>query len=108
MKDSAFTVHPTAGGQPRDIGPGTTIWQFAVVLAGARIGSDCNLNCHTFVEGDVIVGSRVTLKSGVYLWSGITLEDDVFVGPNATFSNDLRPRSKRRTTPVPTLVKRGA
>lgn len=103
-----FKVHPTADVQSSDIGAGTSIWQFAVVLAGAKIGADCNLNCHTFVEGGAVLGSRVTLKSGVYVWSGVTLEDGVFVGPNATFSNDLRPRSRRPVPNVPTLVKHGA
>ena len=64
-------------------------------MPGARIGADCNICDHTFVEGDVIVGDRVTIKSGVYLWDGVRLEDDVFVGPQATFTNDPFPRSKR-------------
>jgi len=103
-----YKVHPTADVQSEAIGAGTTIWQFVVVLSGARIGCDCNLNCHTFVEGGASLGNRVTLKSGVYVWSGVTLEDDVFVGPNATFSNDLRPRSRQAKAAVPTLVKQGA
>lgn len=91
------------------IGEGTSIWQFSVVLAGACIGRDCNLNAHTLVEGGAILGDRVTLKSGVYVWDGITLEDDVFCGPNATFTNDKRPRSKVYPDSLSkTLVKRGA
>jgi acetyltransferase-like isoleucine patch superfamily enzyme len=101
-------IHPTADVQTRQIGAGTTIWQFAIVLGGAQVGADCNINCHTFVEGGAVLGDRVTLKSGVYVWSGVTLEDGVFVGPNATFSNDLRPRSRRPVPVVPTLVKQGA
>ena len=77
------------------IGPGTTVWQFVVVLDGAAIGADCNLSAHTLVEGGAVLGDRVTLKSGVYVWDGITLEDDVFCGPNATFANDRYPRSKQ-------------
>ncbi len=76
------------------IGEGTRVWQYVVVLAGARIGSGCNLCAHTFVEGDVLVGNNVTLKSGVYLWDGTRIEDDVFIGPNATFTNDKMPRSQ--------------
>ena len=76
---------------------------------GARIGRDCNLCDHTFIENDVIVGDRVTIKSGVQLWDGITLGDDVFVGPNATFTNDNFPRSKQHQKTVPrTTVKAGA
>ena len=87
-------IHPTAEVYTQHIGEGTVIWQFAVVLDGAVIGIGCNLNCHTFVENDVCIGNYVTLKSGVYLWNGITLEDYVFVGPNATFVNNPYPRSR--------------
>ena len=88
-------IHPLAAvDDTAQIGDGTVIWQFSVVLAGAVIGCDCNLNAHTFVEGGAKVGDRVTLKSGVYLWDGVTLEDDVFCGPNATFTNDAAPRTK--------------
>ncbi|WP_280174121.1 WxcM-like domain-containing protein [Aromatoleum tolulyticum] len=65
-----------------------------MILAGARIGCDVNLCAHCFVENDVIIGDRVTVKSGVYLWDGVRLGDDVFVGPNVTFTNDKYPRSK--------------
>lgn len=102
-------IHPLSCVQDCTIGEGTTIWQFSVVLAGACIGRDCNLNAHTLVEGGAVLGDRVTLKSGVYVWSGITLEDDVFCGPNATFTNDKIPRSKVYPDSFPkTLVKRGA
>jgi len=87
-------IHPSAEVQSKNIGEGTFIWQFAIVLPGAVIGKNCNINCHTFIENDVKVGDRVTIKSGVFLWDGIDIEDDVFVGPNATFVNDKYPRSK--------------
>lgn len=78
------------------IGQRTRIWAYAHILSGARVGEDCNICDHTFIENNVVVGDRVTLKCGVYLWDGITLEDDVFVGPNATFTNDKYPRSRQR------------
>lgn len=106
--EASYTVHPAADVQTSDIGPGTRIWQFAVVLPGARIGRDCNLCAHTFVEGGAVVGDRVTVKNGVYLWDGLIIEDDVFLGPNATFTNDLRPRSRVRVPYPVTRVKRGA
>lgn len=103
VDDNAF-VHADA-----QIGPGTAVWQFAVVLAGARIGANCNLNAHTLVEGGAVVGDRVTLKCGVYVWDGIILEEDVFVGPNAVFTNDRRPRSKVHSGAFPrTVVAKGA
>jgi UDP-2-acetamido-3-amino-2,3-dideoxy-glucuronate N-acetyltransferase len=77
------------------IGDRTQVWAFSHVLGGARIGADCNLNDHTFVEGEVVMGNRVTVKCGVYLWNGLIIEDEVFIGPAAVFTNDLRPRSKR-------------
>jgi len=79
------------------------------VLPGARIGADCNICDHTFIEGGAAVGDRVTIKCGVQIWEGVTLEDDVFVGPNATFTNDPFPRSKRQPASYArTRVRRGA
>ncbi len=75
------------------VGKGTRIWAFAHILPGAKIGADCNICDHTFIENDVVIGDRVTIKCGVQVWDGVRLEDDVFVGPNATFTNDKLPRS---------------
>jgi UDP-2-acetamido-3-amino-2,3-dideoxy-glucuronate N-acetyltransferase len=86
--------HPNALCESESIGERTRIWAFAHVLPGARIGSDCNICDGVFVEGDVVVGDRVTVKCGVQLWNGVRLGDDVFVGPNATFTNDRFPRSR--------------
>lgn len=95
MIDETATIHEHALVEPgAEIGPRTRVWAFAHVLPGARIGTDCNICDHVFIEGDVTVGDRVTVKSGVQLWDGLRLEDDVFVGPNATFTNDKFPRSK--------------
>lgn len=88
-------IHPLADVQTTNIGINTRIWQFAVVLADAQIGSNCNINCHTFIENDVVIGDNVTVKSGVYLWDGIVVQDNVFIGPNATFVNDPYPKSKQ-------------
>ena len=88
-------IHHLAEVQTIDIGVGTTIWQFCVVLKNARIGSNCNINCNVFIENDVVIGNNVTIKSGVQVWDGIIIEDDVFIGPNVTFTNDLYPRSKQ-------------
>jgi UDP-2-acetamido-3-amino-2,3-dideoxy-glucuronate N-acetyltransferase len=88
-------IHPLADVAESHIGQGTRVWQFVVVLKGARIGADCNICAHALIEGDVVLGDRVTVKSGVQLWNGTVIGDDVFIGPNATFSNDLYPRSKQ-------------
>jgi acetyltransferase-like isoleucine patch superfamily enzyme len=101
--------HPGAIVESTQIGPGTRIWAFVHVLPGAVIGADCNICDHVFVENDVRIGDRVTVKCGVQLWDGIELEDDVFVGPNATFTNDLFPRSRQWLEQHPrTLVRAGA
>jgi UDP-2-acetamido-3-amino-2,3-dideoxy-glucuronate N-acetyltransferase len=87
-------IHALADIQTDTIGTGTYVWQFAVILAGASIGDNCNINCHTFIENDVQIGNNVTVKSGVFLWDGIRVHDNVFIGPNATFTNDKYPHSK--------------
>jgi acetyltransferase-like isoleucine patch superfamily enzyme len=102
-------IHPLSDVHSSQIGAGTRVWQYVVVLAGARIGQHCNLCAHVLVEGGAVLGDRVTVKSGVQVWSGVELHDDVFVGPNATFCNDLHPRSGQRDfTVLSTVVERGA
>jgi acetyltransferase-like isoleucine patch superfamily enzyme len=102
-------IHPNSDVQSKQVGEGTRIWQYVVILPGAVIGRDVNICAHCFIENQVVVGDRVTVKCGVQLWDGVSLEDDVFVGPNVTFCNDLRPRSRNHAVPLlPTVVKKGA
>jgi acetyltransferase-like isoleucine patch superfamily enzyme len=102
-------IHPSSDVQSKQIGEGTRVWQYVVILPGAVIGRDGNICSHCFIENKVVVGDRVTVKCGVQLWDGVTLEDDVFVGPNVTFTNDLHPRSRNaEASLLPTLVKKGA
>ena len=102
-------AHPAALVESTRVGRGTRVWAFAHILPGAVIGEDCNICDHTFIEDDVVVGDRVTVKCGVQLWNGLRLEDDVFVGPNATFTNDPLPRSRQYLPSHPiTTVQRGA
>ena len=106
---AGFFQHEKAIVESQQIGEGTRVWAMAHILEGAVIGRDCNICDHTFIENDVLVGDRVTVKCGVQLWDGTTLEDDVFVGPNATFTNDHYPRSKQYPAAVKrTLVQKGA
>lgn len=91
-----------------NIGKDTRVWAFTHILPGAIIGSDCNICDHVFVENDVVIGDRVTIKCGVQIWDGLRIEDDVFIGPNATFTNDLYPRSKQEFSLLQTIVKKGA
>lgn len=87
-------IHDRAIVETDCIGEGTRIWAFAHILKGAQVGKNCNICDHTFIEGNVVIGNNVTIKSGAYLWDGLRIEDNVFIGPNATFTNDIRPRSK--------------
>ena len=105
----AYFKHELALVESKTVGDGTRIWAFSHILPGARIGRDCNICDHTFIENDVIIGDRVTIKCGVQLWDGVTIEDDVFIGPNVAFSNDPFPRSKQYPErSLPTVVKKGA
>lgn len=88
-------VHPHALCESAAVGENTRVWAFAHVLPGATIGKDCNICDHVFIENDVIVGDRVTIKCGVQLWDGLRVADDVFIGPNVSFSNDKYPKSKQ-------------
>ena len=90
-------IHKLADVQSTVIGEGTRIWQFAVVLRGARIGANCNVCAQTFIEGDVVVGDNVTIKCGVQLWDGLRVGNNVFIAPNVTFCNDLHPISGNRS-----------
>ena len=96
--------------QSKKIGANTRIWQYCVILPEAEIGENCNICSHTFIENEVVIGNNVTIKCGVQLWDGITIEDDVFIGPNATFTNDSTPRSRvfDKSKYGKTLVKKGA
>jgi acetyltransferase-like isoleucine patch superfamily enzyme len=93
MKD--VFVHSHALVESQDIGPGTSIWAFAHVMKGAKIGENCNIGDHCFVERGAVIGKNVTVKNSNMIWEGITLEDGVFVGPHVFFTNDLYPRSAR-------------
>lgn len=104
-----YKIHPTAEVQSDQIGEGTSIWQFCVVLKGAIIGKNCNINFNVFIEEDVIIGDNVTIKSGVQVWDGLRISDNVFIGPNVTFINDNYPRSKNYPTKfLQTKIENGA
>ena len=101
-------IHPTSDVQTKNIGDATMVWQSSIILPGARIGDNCNINAFCFVENDVVIGDYVTVKCGVFIWDGITIEDNVHLGPNVTFTNDLYPRSKHNFEVSRTVVKQGA
>jgi acetyltransferase-like isoleucine patch superfamily enzyme len=111
-------VHPTSIIETEQIGEGTRIWAFTQVMKDVSIGTRCNIGSHCFIESGVTIGDNVTIKNGNMIWSGVTLEEGVFVGPQVVFTNDLYPRSPRlpQAQPrysdtawlLPTVVGRGA
>ena len=88
-------IHHLSDVQTTRIGNDTNVWQYCVILPKAQIGDNCNICAHCFIENNVKIGNNVTVKCGVYLWDGIEIEDDVFIGPNVTFTNDKYPRSRQ-------------
>ncbi|MDN5857130.1 MAG: N-acetyltransferase [Pseudonocardia sp.] len=105
------TVHPQGLCESDQVGDGTRVWAFAHVLTGAVVGRDCNICDGAFVEDGAVLGDRVTVKNATLVFRGVTCEDEVFLGPNVLFTNDLRPRAANRLPAdalVPTLVRRGA
>jgi acetyltransferase-like isoleucine patch superfamily enzyme len=104
-------VHERALCESDAVGPGTRIWAFAHVMAGAQIGEDCNIGGGAFVETGAVIGNRVTVKNNVLVWDGVAVEDDVFLGPAVVFTNDINPRAKYKKQAeqfVSTIVRRGA
>ena len=102
-------IHKLSDVQSKNIGETTNIWQFVVVLKGATIGENCNICANVFIENDVVIGNNVTVKCGVQLWDGLRVEDDVFIGPNATFCNDKYPKSRNHDFALlSTTIKKGA
>lgn len=98
-------IHPNAA-----IGDRTKIWQHCQVQSGGVIGSDCTIGHNCVISGRSTVGNGVTLESNIDVWPDVSIDDDVFVGPSAVFTNDLSPRAfaKKGKVYIPTQVKRGA
>ena len=102
-------IHPSSDVQSNDIGEGTRVWQYVVILPGAKIGKNCNICSHCFIENDVKIGDNVTVKPMVAICDGVTIEDGVFIGPHVSFTNDRHPKSGNRGFKLErTTVKKGA
>ena len=109
LREEYSMIHPLSDVQSENIGENTNIWQFCVVLKGAKIGKNCNICSHCFIENDVVIGNNVTIKCGVQIWDGMRIEDDVFIGPNTTFCNDKYPKSRNKNWKLePVIIKNGA
>lgn len=111
MSDGSPFAHPSAFiDEPSDIGPGTKVWHFCHVMAGAHIGRDCVLGQNVFLAGGVVIGDNVRIQNNVSIYEGVELESDVFCGPSSVFTNVSIPRAQivRRSQYERTLVRRGA
>lgn len=110
MADKKVFVHSSAEvDRDAKIGEGSRIWNNAQVRERAIIGKECNLGKDSYVDNCVTIGDRCKIQNGVYVFFGVTLEDDVFVGPNVSFTNDRVPRAFNSDWKVSeTLVKKGA
>lgn len=94
MKLRKTFIHPTAEVHSSAIiGNGVSIWNWSKVRERARIGDATNIGQGTYIDIDTVIGVRCKIQNGVYVYAGVTLGDDVFVGPNATFTNDRLPRA---------------
>jgi UDP-2-acetamido-3-amino-2,3-dideoxy-glucuronate N-acetyltransferase len=110
-RDPSVFIHDRALCESEDVGARTRIWAFAHVMKGARLGTDCNVGDHAFIESGAVLGNHVTVKNCVLVWDRVTVEDEVFLGPNMVFTNDLRPRAAFKNPPekfLATRVQRGA
>ncbi|HON57078.1 MAG TPA: acyltransferase [bacterium] len=105
-------VHQTAIIEKNaEIGENTRVWAFAHIMSGAKIGTNCNICDNVYIEGGAVVGNNVKIKNGVAVWDKVIIEDDVFIGPFAVFTNDINPRSFKKKEPsefLKTIIKTGA
>jgi UDP-2-acetamido-3-amino-2,3-dideoxy-glucuronate N-acetyltransferase len=111
MSDDRVFVHETACvDEPREIGAGTKIWHFSHVMKGARIGANCILGQNVFVAEGVVVGSNVKIQNNVSLYTGLIVEDDVFLGPSCVLTNVTNPRAQivRHSLYEKTRIRKGA
>ena len=111
MSDTGYFAHESAIiDDGCTIGCGTKIWHFSHIMSGCTIGRDCNIGQNVVVSPQVVLGNNVKVQNNVSVYTGVTCEDDVFLGPSAVFTNVINPRSAiaRKDQYRPTVVKRGA
>lgn len=89
-------IHPLTDCKNNQIPKSTNIWQYCIIFPKAQIGKNCNICSHCLIENEVKIGNNCTIKCGVQIWDGIELEDNVIIGANTTFTNDMYPKSKNK------------
>lgn len=111
MKELDYFAHETAViDEGCEIGAGTKIWHFSHIMTGAKLGEKCNVGQNVVISPDVVLGNNVKVQNNVSIYTGVTCEDDVFLGPSMVFTNVINPRSSviRRGEYARTHVERGA
>lgn len=111
MKDLKYFAHETAViDEPCDIGEGSKIWHFSHIMQNCTLGKNCNIGQNVVVSPEVVLGKNVKVQNNVSIYTGVTCDDDVFLGPSMVFTNVINPRSavNRRGTYSKTHVGKGA
>lgn len=106
---TSYFKHPMALVESDEVGEGTRVWAFAHIMKGAKVGRNCNIGDHCFIESGAVVGDNVTIKNGVSVWNKVKIENNVFLGPNVVLTNDPLPRSRNKDwVPMETIIREGA
>ncbi len=111
MEPTTYFAHETAViDEGCEIGGGTKIWHFSHLMAGCMVGRDCNIGQNVVISPGVVLGNGVKIQNNVSVYTGVTCEDDVFLGPGCVFTNVINPRSavSRKHEFMPTKVCKGA
>lgn len=111
MKREDYFAHETAVvDSGAHIGEGTKIWHFSHIMTNSKLGNNCNIGQNVVISPEVVLGKNVKVQNNVSIYTGVTCEDDVFLGPSCVFTNVTNPRSgvNRRGEYSKTLVKKGA
>ncbi len=111
MSQTNFYAHETAIiDEGCTVGAGTKIWHFSHIMTNSRMGMRCNIGQNVVISPEVVLGDNVKIQNNVSIYTGVTCEDDVFLGPSCVFTNVTNPRSgvNRRGEYAKTLVKKGA
>ena len=111
METKNYFAHPTAIiDEGCDIGEGTKIWHFSHIMSNCKLGKNCNLGQNVVISPEVVLGSNVKAQNNISIYTGVTCDDDVFLGPSMVFTNVINPRSavNRKSEYAKTHVGKGA
>jgi len=111
MTEQTYKAHASAViDEGCEIGEGTRIWHFSHIMPGCKIGQNCNIGQNVVISPEVVLGNNVKIQNNVSIYTGVTCDDDVFLGPSMVFTNVMNPRSavNRRSEYLKTHVGKGA